>query len=253
MPSLSLQELIESLRNLGGKVSPGDCIVRNRKGKNEVKYEGVANDIPNTISVGLRKQMRYKVELADGEYDGEVQYTLNDKGIINAVEITGKGTMHYRNDNTYTGTFWMGYRHGLGMMEFPTRKRTYAGEWNVDKMHTSGVLHFEGQACRYEGEIKGLCMHGKGKCQSPFFTFKGVFQNDIPVSGELEENGIGFRPMTTIESVEIFKQKPKELDEDTRTEYARQDEEQKEKDKQRRKPLLDKPPPVGHNWATHDF
>ena len=228
MPSLSLPELIESLRNLGGRPDNGDCIVRNRKGENEVVYEGVTN----IISEAKRKITKYKVELHEGSYDGDVQCII-DNGKITAVEITGSGTMHYHNKNIYTGTFLQGFRHGKGTMEFPVRQRTYTGEWNLDNMGKTGVLHFTGRKCNYEGDIQDLYMNGNGifKSQSPFYIFSGMFKDDIPVSGELEENKkLGPKTMKIIEAVEIFKQKPNELDADTRTNYERELEAQKEKD-----------------------
>lgn len=235
MSSLSLQALIESLRNLG--VNPGDCIVRNRKGEKEVVYEGVPNIISD-ISEAPRKTIKYKVELERGLYDGDVQCII-DEGKITAVEITGSGTMHYKNDNIYTGTFLRGFRHGKGTMEFFNIKRTYTGEWQLDIPEKTGVLHFKGLACNYEGELQDMYMHGKGifKSQSPFYTFLGVFQRDIPVSGALEENKtLGPKTMKTIEAVPIFQQKPNELDADTIKKYERELEEQTEKDREGMKP-----------------
>ena len=140
----------------------------------------------------------------------------------------------------YEGMYFAGNRQGTGSY-------TYAGGVDEDGQMMPGGI--------FLGDwLKGR-MHGTGifKSLSPHFTFKGIFHNDIPMSGELMENRVGFRPMTRIETVEIFKQKPKELDEDTIREYARQNEEQKEQDRPVERPLLPKPPPVGHAWPTHDY
>jgi hypothetical protein len=256
MSSISLQVLIDSLRTLGVKY--GECIVRNRKGEYAVVYQGVTNTISD-ISEAPRKTTKYKVELDEGKYDGEVQCIMDDDGKITAVEITGYGTMHYENGNIYTGNFWMGFRHGEGTMEFPGRQRTYTGVWCRDNPGKTGVLHFKGRVCNYTGEIQNMFMQGNGifYSQSQYYTFRGVFRRDIPVSGALEENKtIGPKTMKTIAAVPIFQQKPDELDAETKENYDRELQEQTNKDMEKkptRAPTKPTPTPERRYYSDYDW
>jgi hypothetical protein len=256
MSSLSLQALIDSLRTLGVKY--GECIVKNRKGDYKVVYEGATNTISD-ISEAQRKTTKYKVELDEGAYDGEVQCIMGDDGKITAVEITGSGTMHYNNKNKYTGNFWRGFRHGQGTMEIHERQRTYTGEWSLDNPGKTGVLHFKGRACNYEGEIQDMFMQGNGTfySQSQYYTFRGVFRRDVPVSGALKENKtIGPKTMKTIEAVPIFQQKPNELDAETKENYDRELQEQTKKDIEGQSPVRPRQsnsPPKPYAYSDYDY
>lgn len=243
---------MKSLKNLG--VSEGECIVRLRKGGEEVSpvYEGVTS----IVSEELRQTKKYKVKLHDGDYDGEVQCILAEKKIT-AVEITGYGTMHYNDGRRYTGHFWQGQKHGQGSMEFPELKRTYTGIWTEDNMSKNGMLNFEGISCEYKGEIDipNLCMDGKGifKNQVPLYRFEGVFKKDIPVSGELEENSnLGPQTMKKIAQVSILQQKPKELDEQTRTKYEQDLAAQRESEKRPMRTSHTGPQPYNYDtWGDY--
>lgn len=253
MSSLSLQELMKSLKNLG--VNEGECIVRLRKGGEEVSpvYEGVTS----IVSEERRQTKKYKVKLHDGDYDGEVQCILADSKKITAVEITGHGTMHYNDGRRYTGDFLQGQKDGKGTMEFPELKRTYTGIWIKDNMSKNGMLNFEGISCEYKGEIDihNLCMDGKGifKNQVPLYRFEGIFKKDIPVSGDLEENSnLGPQTMKKIAQVSILQQKPKELDEQTRTKYEQDLAAQRESEKRPMRTSHTVPQPYNYN-STDDY
>jgi hypothetical protein len=252
MSSISLQVLIDSLRTLGV-----NYIVRKRKGDHAVVYQGATNIISDS-SEAQRKTTKYKVELDEGSYDGEVQCIMDDDGNITEVEITGYGTMHYKNGDIYTdiytGNFWRGFRHGQGTMEFLGRQRTYTGEWCRGIAGKTGVLHFKGRACNYEGQIEDMAMNGNGifERESPHYTFRGVFRRDVPVSGALKENKtIGPKTMKTIEAVSILQQKPYELDAQTKENYDRELQEQTKKDIEEQSPVRPNSPPKPYGYSPY--
>jgi hypothetical protein len=70
--------------------------------------------------------------------------------------------------------------------------------------------------------VRDFRMHGRGTfaSTSPWYTFVGVFDNDVPVSGALTENNhLDPQPMNRIEQTSILSQKPKELDAATKAIY----------------------------------
>ena len=228
VPHCHIRHMLNRLATLGA-VAQNHCIVNNRKTQYDENnepitvaslYEGV---ISTDIDPAKTQTKTYKIELHDGLYDGKVKCII-DNGKITAVEITGDGTMKYTNENTYTGPFVNGKRHGEGSMHFSDLKRTYKGNWTEDVMSSNGQLHFDGKSCNYVGDIKttNLSMHGNGKFHSmdPLWKFKGKFEQDIPVSGSLWENEkLEYQQMKSIQPVSCVTQKPYELDEPTRQKY----------------------------------